>query len=246
MAATEIPAQYTLLFHLLREYSAAYSDQLAKAWTDNRDEWNPRTARFEVDTYFVFHLSRAILGHKQERQVWEDMCFLCEAALVNIHEKQLLNDNLSSIIGARMKEYGDIANSCAQSGEADIGRFTDRLRQRIMASTHDDHVEENPPFVICDIFTELDRRYWHLRTDLIFAGAFCCALKHIFQRTNDVRNLSEAEFSSLVEAGQEEARPIAKKMIKSLTMAQAELHGKIESLSPDRSVKAKHWWQFWR
>lgn len=211
MTSTEVPTQYGFLFRLLREFSEEYSDQLEKLWMDNGRAWNQRTARFEVDAYFVFRLSSSLLGHKQERQVWEDMYYLCEAALVEIHKEHVLSDNLANVIVARITEYGDIANHCGESHDAFVRTLTERLRHRIMISSHDDHVEESPPFVLCDIYKELDLRYWHLRIDWSIAGAFDCALKHVFQRTNDVRTLSEEEFRSLVEAGQKEAIPLGKK-----------------------------------
>ena len=243
----EVPMQYRLLPGLLCEWSASYHEQLGKLWTDHGDAWNPRTSRFEVDVYFTFLLSRSLLGHKHERQVWEDMYWFCEATLVAVHGGKVLCEDLVGVILARFDEYGGIANSCAESGDADISiKATERLRQHIMASSRDDRVEKNPPWVICDIFADLPRRSAHLRIDWFFAGSFGCALKHICHRTNDLRTLSEEEFRSLVQAGEQEAIPLAKEMSDVLRSSEEELYAKLGALANDPPVEAKRWWQFWR
>ena len=85
MTSSQIPEQYAFLFRLLRECSAAYTDELTKLAGDYGDAWNPRTARFEVDAYFAFHLSLSLVHLEHNGQVWEHMCHLCEAALTKIH-----------------------------------------------------------------------------------------------------------------------------------------------------------------
>ena len=204
MSAARIPEQYVCLFRLLRQSSQAYAEELERIAGSAGDEWNPRTARFEIDAYFTYLLSRALLGHKHDRQVWEDMCFLCETALIGIHGDQLSNDDLSDVFVARVEGYGQIQNRCAKSGNELATELVKALRQHLVASSHGDHVEEQHPVIIGDFLREFDASLAYLRIDHLCAGAFLCALKHILQRTNDVRTLSEQELLELAVVGQDE------------------------------------------
>lgn len=96
MTLTQIPEQYAFLFRLLRDSSAAYTDELAKLAGNYGDTWNPHTARFEVDAYLAFQLSSSLLNLEHNREVWHDMCYLCEAALTKIHEESITSGNLST------------------------------------------------------------------------------------------------------------------------------------------------------
>ena len=101
-----------------------------------------------------------------------------------------------------------------------------------MASSHDDRVEAEHPLVIGDAFKESALLSEYLRIDLLFTGAFGCVLKHILQRTTDVRTLSDEELTSLAEAGQREAAAIAARTL--------------DSMARESSRQPKRWWQFWR
>ncbi len=232
MMSTEIPEQYGFLLRFLRECSAAYTDQLTKLAGDYRATWNPRTARFEVDAYFAFLLSCSLLNLEHNRQVWEDMCYLCEAALTEMHQEHITSENLSDVIVARIEDYGRIANRTCESGDAPQIAWIKSLRQHIMASSHENRVDAEHGMVIGDCFEEFALFFDYLRIDLFFAGAFVCGLKHISQRTTDVRRLSEEELTSLVEAGQTEAAAIAARTL--------------DSMACESSSKSKRWWQFWR
>ena len=232
MKATEVPEQYTFLFRFLRECSQAYTDRIEKVAADSGAEWNPRTARFEVDTYFVFLLSASLLGHEHDREGWEDMLHLCETALMEIHREQVSSDDLLAVFVARVKDYGLIQNRCAESGDAPTADLIKSLRQHLMASSHDDRIQAEHPIVIGDAFRELALFFEFLRIDLFLAGAFSCGLKHILQRSNDVRTLPEEELITLAQAGQKEAAAIANRTLASMAA---------ESPAPPR-----RWWRFWR
>lgn len=105
-----------------------------------------------------------------------------------------------------------------------------------MASSGDDFVEVEHAVVIGDFFEEWGCSFEYLRVDLFFAGAFVCGLKHILQRSNDVRTLSEEELITLAQAGQNEAATIAAQSLDSMSKRMA-----AESPTPP-----KRWWQFWR
>jgi hypothetical protein len=174
-----------------------------------------------VDAYFAFLLSSSLLGHKHNRQVWEDMCYLCEAKLTEIHREQVSSNDLSEVIVARIEDYGSIANRCAESGDAPTRAFIRKLRQHLMASSHADRVDPKHPIMIGDALQEFALFLEYLRVDLCFAGAFECGLKHVLQRTNDVRTLSEEELTSLVRAGQKEAAAIVARTLESMARESA-------------------------
>ena len=228
---TKIPGQYAFLFRLLRDSSAAYTDELAKLEGDYDDVWNPRTARFEVDAYLAFQLSSSLLNLEHNREVWQDMCHLCEATLTRIHEELITSGNLSDVIAARVEGYGRIASRSPNWGRAHTA-FVKSLRQHIMASSNDDRVEAEHPLVIGDAFKESALLSEYRGIDLLFAGAFCCVLRHILQCTTDVRMLSDEELTSLAEAGQREATANAARTL--------------DSRARESSGQPKRWWQFWR
>ena len=232
MTATTMPRQYAFLFGLLRDCSGVYTDQLASLSADHHSSWNPMTARFEVDAYFAFKLSASLVHLKHDRHVWEDMCSFSEVALSAIHAEKVSCDDLADVIAARAEEYGRIANRCGESGEAPTIPLVKSLRRHIMASSRDDRVRAESPLVIGDAFQEFSLLLGYLRIDLLYAGPFSCVLKHIFQRTRDVRTLSEDELVALAQAGQTEAAAIAAQ-IPDLTSLLA-------------SPRKQPWWQFWR
>lgn len=86
--------------------------------------------------------------------------------------------------------------------------------------------------MIADAFKEFALLSEYQKIDLLFALPFCRVLKHILQRTTDVRTLSDEELTSLAEAGQREA---------AATVART-----LDSMARESSDQSKRWWQFWR
>jgi len=228
----QIPEQYTFLFRLLSEYSAGYTEELTKLAADKEETWNLRTARFEVDAYFASRLSDSLLRHKHNHQVWVDMCYLCRDALAEIHQEYITSENLSDVIVARIEEYGRIANLASKLGDPPQVPWVKSLRQHIMASQHTDCVQAEHPLMIGSFFKETALFFDYVRIDLFFGGGFSCGLRHIFQRTTDVRKLPEEELTSLAQAGAREAAAIAARTL--------------DSMLREPSAQPKRWWEFWR
>ena len=213
MASTDIPTQYQFLFCLLRESSKQFAEQAEEMMKEHGVPFNLGTLRFEIDAYLTFLLSCSLLNLKHDRQVWEDMCNLCEVVLSKIHEQSLTNEDLADVIVARIQQYGDIANRCASSGDPPQISWLKALRQNIMASAHQNRVAAGHPLIIGDIFQEHSILLGLVAIDLMCAGRFGCALKHMFQRTNNVRTLSEGELAKLACAGAKEGAEIAEESI---------------------------------
>jgi hypothetical protein len=230
MASNKYPDQYGYLFSYMSQYSSIFTDDIAKPLTEMK-EWNPLTARFEVDVYFAFLVSFMMLNFKHDQQVWEEMCGFMYMILSEIHKKLQFCESRSNVYDARMQRYGDITNSCIQSGDAPEAGCVKQLLQHILASSKDDQIEADHPLVVLGLheryFLEIEFQKTNISLTCVFEGG----LSHIFQYTTDIRTLSENKFLELVISGEKEAAS-------RVTNTHA-------SITHSRSPKPKPWWQFW-
>jgi hypothetical protein len=193
-----------LLWDLLREYSEAYYRRTKQVAESIGDDWNPRTAPFEVDVYFVFVLSFMMLNHKHDRIVWQQVCEFCQEELIARYAAVLPEcKDLGEVISARIQEYGRATNFCIENGTNYIAAWLDVLWQGLTSSGYRDGV-----LVIGDAFQHFEFIVQMEKVQIWVAGSFRCCLKHLLRECRDIRNMEIPVMLQHIREGQEDAKRI--------------------------------------
>lgn len=242
--------QYQFLFDLLSEYSRTFCGKARDLSESLGLEWNSETAQFEVDVYFVFHLSCSMLGLEHQRDVWEGMMLFCESQLLSRYARPVLEANdLSDVIVARIERYGSDRNSSIESGQDPFTSSLKWLRQHL-ASGNGNEVVADPAFMIGDFFAEQRFIMAMVPVEMGVGGEFGCCLKHVLKATSDVRTLSLERIKELVGDGSAEAQQLAPKHSAMVRPAIDEglsmLDAGEQLLAGQRLKPDKRWWQVWK
>ena len=250
MTNSQEVGQYQFLFDLLSDYSREFCDK-AQDLSEALDlGWNSKTAKFEVDVYFVFQLSCSMLGLKHQRDVWEEMMLFCESQLLSRYDLPVLEaDDLSDVIVARIERYGNGLNRSIESGQDPVTTGLKWLRQHL-DSGDGKKVVADPAFMIGDFFAEQRFIMAMVPIEMRLGGEFGCCLKHVFKETSDLRTISLERIKELVGAGSAESQRQSPKHIgnvdpeidKVLTI----LDEGDQLLAGHPRKSAKRWWQVWK
>jgi hypothetical protein len=208
MVATGLPPQYALLLELTRVYAANYCELARKISHQLGETWDERTAPFEVDVYFAYLVFGSMQSHKQCRAVWEELLGHLESDIVARHAARLSQcGDLRSVIAARVGRYMQAWNSfVADRRGSIIDNRLEWLLQHLRASAAPRVVEAKPPMIIGDSTEDFIWITKMTQIELRVAVAYECCLKHIFQRTDDIRTVHVSEIERDIRDGQEECK----------------------------------------
>ena len=209
MAENQSNPQYFIILELLSEYAKSFCECAQIIFAQEGWDWDAQSAQFEVDVYFLFVLSCTLLNYGHDREVWEELMFFCEDALVERYAGLSSADDLRDVIASRVERYGRITNGCIERHDKPIwSAWIEWVCRSITASAVRKPIEANPPIIIGSF---LER--WRIEAKMLpvqfeIGGAFGCCLKHLFQGRSDFRGGDTADMLRRIRSAQQEAQEI--------------------------------------
>ena len=226
--------QYDRLFDLLKQYAERYYVQTQQIYSKFGREWKACPCRFEIDTYFLFKLSKHMQRSGYSQDALRKNCTDFEDRIIQSSSGKFpVADDLQNIVRRRIVDYCE--------GDASIS-----LLQNIDADNVAKQVEIESLVVIRDSFEESEIKTSMVLTEIRIAGEFQCCLKHLFEEVSDIRSLSVQEMNKLIDDGRKEAKQILPKLLDEIRMLAARKAVVENQLRKGLGKQKKKWWQFWK
>lgn len=236
------PVQYDILFELLCEYADEYYAETEKVFKKFDKKWHPYPSRFEIDVFFLFELSKQILGLKQDMDVVRGIqSYFVERLMQRFKNKITIATTFEDVIGARVQRYGQARNDCIKNDKTIDMVMLDEVIQNIRMTNLSEEIDANRGLVIGDFFELIELKSAMLPIQ-IKSGEFSCCLKHLFKSTSDIRSLSSEEINILIDRGSQDAKQILSKLDLSQISDSINITKHIRTILSQR----KKWWQFWK